>query len=83
VTFDKMKKVMSTCLVLSLLDFSQPFILECNASSEGIGAFLMQNRHPIFYDSRKPRGPELLYTIYDCYRTVCTLKDKGKVKKTN
>jgi hypothetical protein len=65
VTFDKMKKVMSTCPVLSLPDFSQPFILECDASGEGIGAVLMQNRHPIAYESRKLRGPELLYTIYD------------------
>jgi hypothetical protein len=26
---------------------------------------LMQNRHPIAYESRKLRGPKLLYTIYD------------------
>jgi hypothetical protein len=64
-TFEKMKKVMSTCPVLSLLDFSQPFIFECDASGEGVGATLMQNRHPIAYESRKLRGPELLYTIYD------------------
>jgi hypothetical protein len=25
----------------------------------------MQNRHPISYESRKLRGPELLYIIYD------------------
>jgi hypothetical protein len=37
-TFEKMKKVMSTCPVLSLPDFSQPFILECDAFSEGVGA---------------------------------------------
>jgi hypothetical protein len=64
-TFEKMKKVMSTCTVLSLPDFSHPFILECDASGEGIGAVLMQSRHPISYESRKLRGPELLYTIYD------------------
>ena len=64
-TFDKMKKVMSTCPVLALLDFGQPFTLECDASGEGIGAILMQNRHPLAYESRKLRGPELLYTIYD------------------
>jgi hypothetical protein len=64
-TFDKMKKVMSTCPVLALPDFAQPFTVECDASGEGIGAVLMQNRHPIVYESRKLRGPELLYTIYD------------------
>jgi hypothetical protein len=64
-TFDKMKKVMSTCSVLALPDFAQPFTVECYASGEGIGVVRMQNRHPIVYESRKLRGPELLYTIYD------------------
>jgi hypothetical protein len=64
-TFDKMKKVMSTCPVLTLPYFSQPFILECDTSGEGVGVVLMQNKHPIAFESRKLRGPELLYTIYD------------------
>jgi hypothetical protein len=41
VTFDKMKKVISTYLVLSLPYLSQPLILECDVSSEGIGEVLM------------------------------------------
>jgi len=40
-TFDKIKKVMSTCPTLSLPNFSQPFILECDASDEGVGIVLM------------------------------------------
>jgi hypothetical protein len=56
---------MSTCLVLAQPDFSQDFTVECDVSGEGIGAVLMQNRHPIVYERRKLRGPELLYTIYD------------------
>jgi len=60
-----MKKVMSTCPILSLPDFPKPFILECDASGAGVRAVLMQNRHPIAYESRKMRGPELLYTMYD------------------
>jgi hypothetical protein len=48
---EKMKKVMSTCPVLALPDFSIPFTLECDASREGIGAVLMQNRHPLAYES--------------------------------
>jgi hypothetical protein len=64
-TMDKMKKVMSTCPVLALPDFILPFTLECDASGEGIGVVLMQNRHPLACESRKLRGPELLYNIYD------------------
>jgi hypothetical protein len=64
-TFEKMKKVMSTCTILALPYFAQPFTVECDASWEDIGVVLMQNKRPIVYESRKLRGPELLYTIYD------------------
>jgi hypothetical protein len=49
-TMDKMKKVMSTCPVLALLDFGLPFTLGCDASKEGIGVVLMQNRYPLAYE---------------------------------
>ena len=64
-TFKKMKKVMNSCLVLALPDFSQPFVLECDASGEGIGAVLMQNNHPIAFESKKLRDYEHHYSIYD------------------
>jgi hypothetical protein len=64
-TFDKMKEVMSTCPVLALPDFTQPFVLECDASGEGIGAVLMQQRHLIAYERRKLTESERLYSIYD------------------
>jgi len=40
-------------------------VLECDASSEGIGVALMQNRHSIAYESRKLRDAERLYSTYD------------------
>jgi len=64
-TFDRMTKVMSTCLVLLLPYFSHPFILECDTSWEGIGVVLMQNMHPIYFERKKIRGHALLYTIHD------------------
>jgi len=64
VAFYRMEKVMSTCPILSLLDFTQPFVLECDTSSEGIRAVLMQNRHLIDFESKKLRDPERIYIIY-------------------
>jgi hypothetical protein len=63
--FDHMKEVMSTCPVLALPDFTLPFVLECDASDEGIGAILMQGGHPIVFERRKLSQPERLYSIYD------------------
>ena len=63
--FEKMKEVMSSCPVLALRDFSQSFMLECDASGEGIGAVLMQNNHPIAFESRKLKDYERYYSIYD------------------
>jgi hypothetical protein len=60
-----MKEVMSTCPVLALLDFSQPFVLECDTSGVGIGAILMQGGHRIVFKSRKLNESERLHSIYD------------------
>ena len=56
---------MSSCLVLALPDFTQPFVLECDASGVGIGAVLMQGGHPIAFESQKLLAHERLYAIYD------------------
>lgn len=53
--FDKFKKIMSSCPVLAIPDFSKPFELQCDAFGEGIGAVLMQEKHPIVFESRKLR----------------------------
>ena len=56
---------MSSCPVLAFLNFTQPFVLECDASGVGIGSVLMQGNHPIAFESRKLRDYEKLYSIYD------------------
>jgi hypothetical protein len=52
-TFKKMKQVMISCPILALPDFTQPFVLECDASGIRIGVVLMQRGHPIMFESRK------------------------------
>ena len=51
--------------MLALPDFSRSFVLECDASESRTGAVLMQDRHPIAFESRKLRGSEILYSTYD------------------
>ena len=60
-----MKTIMSSCPVLELPDFSQPFIVECDASGEGLGEVLMQNHHLIAFESRKLKKYERHYSIYE------------------
>ena len=40
-SFKKMKEVIRNCLFLASLYFTQPFVLECDVSDEGVGVFLM------------------------------------------
>ena len=54
--FDKFKELMTSCPVLALPYFSKPFELHCDTSGEGVGAVLMQDKHPISYESRKLGG---------------------------
>ena len=66
-SFQKMKEVMSSCPILALPDFSKPFVVECDASGEGVGAVLKQFQHPIAFESRKFQPHEKIYSIYDKY----------------
>lgn len=50
--FLELKRCMTTTLVLALPDFSEPFILETDASGMGIGAAMMQRGRPIAYYSK-------------------------------
>ena len=63
--FEEMKVIMSSCLVLALPNFLQPFVVECDASREALGAVWMQNHHPIAFESRNMKNYKHHYSIYD------------------
>ena len=47
--FVALKTAITTAPVLALPDFEQPFIVECDASTHGFGAVLLQDQHPIAF----------------------------------
>ena len=63
--FNSLKKAMTTGLVLALLDFNKPFVIECDASSTGIGVVLLQDSKPIAYFSLSIKGKKISRYRYE------------------
>ena len=63
--FETLKQIMSSTLVLPTPDFPKPFVIECDALRFGIGAVLMQEGHPIAFESRKLNKREFLRFTYN------------------
>ena len=56
---------MSSTPVLETPNFTKPFVVECDASRFEIGVVLMQEGHPIAFESRKLNKRENLKSTYD------------------
>ena len=64
--FQELKMKCLTAPVLAFTDFKKPFLLETDASMEGLGAVLSQKQdddryHPVAYASRSLKGGKLKY----------------------
>lgn len=56
---------MVTALILKLPDFERPFEVHIDASDFSIGGVLMQDWHPVAYESRKLQDRERRYLVHE------------------
>jgi hypothetical protein len=55
----QLKQVMTQALNLSLPDFYETFVVECDASGSGVGTVLIQEQLPIAYFTQALHGRNL------------------------
>ncbi|KAL0401394.1 UNVERIFIED_CONTAM: Transposon Tf2-11 polyprotein [Sesamum latifolium] len=56
---------MVTDPVLALSDMSKPFVVETDASDFALGGVLMQDGHPVAFESRKLKDVEWRYSVHE------------------
>jgi hypothetical protein len=65
VSFQELKKRLTTAPVLTMPDMEKSFSIYCDASDQGLGCVLMQDGHVVAYASRKLRKHEEKYPTHD------------------
>jgi hypothetical protein len=75
--FDTLKRSLVSAPVLAVPDFSKPFEVEADASDWCLGAVLMQDGHPIAYESRTFIPAERNYPVGE--RELCAVVHALKI----
>jgi hypothetical protein len=63
--FEQLKEAMCKAPILTTPNFTKAFIVECNASRNGIGVVLMQEGRPLAFEIRPLKGKDLHKPIYE------------------
>ena len=63
--FTQLKEVLTSPPILRLLDFTQRFMIECDASGIKLGAILTQENRPMAYFSKALKGSALSLSTYE------------------
>jgi hypothetical protein len=63
--FEDLKQVMRIASVLATPNFTKTFIVECDASGNGIASILLQEGRPIAFESHPIKGNNLHKPIYE------------------
>ena len=65
IAFDNLRTAMTLLLVLTVLDFSKPFVVETDASSKGIGAVLLQEERAVAFLSQRLSDKAQNKSVYE------------------
>ena len=63
--FESLKEAISTELVLWLPDLDLPFEVQTDASDRALGGVLVQEGHPVAFESRKLNNAERRYSTHE------------------
>ena len=64
--FTTLKAAVTTAPILAMPDFTKEFVVECDASSHGFGAVLVQEGHPVAFFSRLVALRHRALATYEC-----------------